>query len=254
MRVTILGCGASGGTPLVDRGWGRCNPDNPRNRRLRPSVLVEEGATTVLIDTSPDLRQQLLNAEVKRLDAVLYTHGHADHTHGIDDLRPINRLMRAPIDMWADAATLASLRDRFGYVFEDFKPGVPIYRPWLRPHELDGAFDIGPLHVTPFDQDHGFMRSVGYRIGDFAYSTDLVELPDASFDTLAGVKTWVVGCLRWDEHPTHAHVDKVLAWTERVQPDQVVLTHMDVALDYDELAAYLPAQVRPGYDGMVLDL
>ena len=259
MRITILGCGGAGGVPMIGGRWGACDPENPRNRRRRASILVEEGGTAVLVDTSPDLRQQLLDADVSRLDGVIYTHDHADHVHGIDELRALNRLQRQWIDLYADTGTLNGLRKRFSYVFEPERT-VPeefaFYKPCLTPHEIapGGAFTVGGLEIEPFDQDHGFMRTLGLRFADAAYTTDAVDLPPSAFAALTGLKLWIVGCLRYDPHPTHAHLDKVLDWIERVQPERAVLTHLGTDMDYEELAARLPQGVEPAYDGLVLEV
>jgi len=256
MKVTVLGCGPSAGVPLIGGNWGNCDPTNPRNRRLRPSVLVESRDTSILIDSSPDLREQLLNARVTRIDAVLYTHDHADHVHGIDDLRTVYRLIgRRRIPAYADPATLATLTRRFPYVFEGYGEAEAMYRPILAPHEINGPFSIGPLPVVPFEQDHGICMTLGFRIGRFAYSTDVVELPEAAFAALAGVEVWIVDCLRAGEpHPTHANLRKTLGWIARVGPRRAVFTHMNHEADYRAMAALCPRGVEPGYDGMVLDL
>jgi phosphoribosyl 1,2-cyclic phosphate phosphodiesterase len=256
VKVTILGCGPSAGVPMIGGIWGACDPANPKNRRSRPSVLVEAASMTILIDTSPDLREQLLRAGARRIDAVLYTHDHADHVHGIDDLRTIYRLMdRRQIPAYADAATMASIVRRFGYVFEGHGDGEALYRPILVPRTIDGPFAVGPVGVVPFVQDHGICASLGFRIGRFAYSTDVVRLDDAAFAALAGVEVWIVDCLRaGDEHPTHANLETTLGWIERVKPRRAIFTHMNHAADYDKLAALCPAGVEPGYDGMVLEI
>jgi phosphoribosyl 1,2-cyclic phosphate phosphodiesterase len=248
---------------MLSAGWGRCDPANPRNRRSRPSVLVEEdreegedenGPLRILIDASPDLRQQLLDADIRRLDALLFTHAHADHTHGLDDLREVNRAMQAPIPCWADHDTLDALHQRFGYCFLGIPEGQPVFRPWLLPHLLDAPFSIGSLGVDFWRQDHGWVESIGYRLGDFAYSTDLMDLPEEAFDKLAGVRVWMIGTLADQPHPTHATVDQALAWMERVRPERGILTHMSPALDYDTLKARLPAHVEPAYDGMIIEI
>lgn len=256
MRVTVLGCGPSAGVPLVGGGWGKCNPDNPKNRRTRPSVLVETQGLNILIDTSPDLRAQLLAANVNRIDAVLYTHDHADHVHGVDDLRAIYRLMdRRQIAAYGDEVTLATLTRRFGYLFEGYGDKDALYRPILVPNPIDGPFRVGPVDIVPFTQDHGICASLGYRIGRFGYSTDVVRLDDAAFDALAGVELWIVDCLRSGEpHPTHANLATTVSWIVRVKPRRAVLTHMNHQADYDAMAAACPPGVEPGYDGMVLDL
>lgn len=255
MKVTILGCGAAGGVPMVSIGWGRCDPTEPRNRRLRPSILVEEGGQTILVDAGPDLRQQLLSAEVRRLDAVLLTHAHADHLHGIDELREVNRAMQAPIDVYGAAATLDEVAERFGYVFTPLPPeSTSIYKPLLRPHSVTGRFSTGPVDILAIDQDHGYCRTTGYRIGRMAYCTDVLEFPETSLEQLTGLDLWIIGCLVEHPHPTHAHVDKVLAWVERLRPKHTLLTHMGPGLDYGDLSARLPAGVAPAFDGQVLEL
>ena len=254
MKATLLGCGGASGVPAVAGGWGACDPAEPRNRRRRPSLLVEDGDSRVLVDTSPDLREQLLAAGVDRLDGVVYTHDHADHLHGVDDLREVNRAMRAALPVWASAEVLATISRRFAYVFEPLPPeATTIFKPLLVPHTVTGPFTVGGVKVTPFDQDHGYGRTLGLRFGPIAYSTDVVALPEESFAALAGVEIWVIGCLVDFPHPTHAHVDKVLSWVERVKPRRAVLTHMGPRLDYAALKARLPAHVEPGYDGMVIE-
>lgn len=257
MRLTILGSGGSSGTPSIDCGWGNCNPDNPRNRRLRPSVLVEAGETKVLVDTSPDLREQLLSVGVRRLDAVFYTHGHADHLHGIDDLRAVNRVLDGPLDIYGDGPTLAIIAERFPYVISPLRPGAAVrYKPTLVPHEIAPGQPVraGTLEVMPFAQDHGVMMTLGFRFGAIAYSTDVVDLPAESFALLDGVEAWVIGVLGDEPHPTHAHVGKALDWIARVRPKRAVLTHLSGFLDYDALSARLPEGVEAAYDGLVLDI
>lgn len=255
MKVTILGSGAAGGVPMISSGWGRCDPNNPKNRRRRPSVLVEEAGKRILIDTSPDLREQLLSSGTNHLDAVLFTHAHADHLHGIDDLREINRAMKAPIPVFGAGETLADIAHRFDYVFTPLDLAKDtIYKPWLIPHEVEGDFTAAGIAMTAFEQDHGFSRTTGYRIGNFAYSTDVLNLPEASMARLEGLDLWIVGCLLDIPHTTHAHIDKALAWRERLKPKQMVITHMSPRLDYETLAKSLPEGVEPAYDGMVLEL
>ena len=254
MKVTVLGCGASWGVPAIGPDWGRCDPADPRNRRRRCSVLVESRGATLLIDTSPDLREQLIDARVRRIDAVLLTHPHADHLHGIDDLRMVNRLMNKPIPVYANQATLDELSRRFAYVLRSVGPEGPFYKPTLEPREISGPFSAAGLPVVPFAQDHGFSTTLGFRIGGFGYSTDATELDDAAFGALAGVELWIVDCLRRTPHPTHSHLAKTLDWIERLRPRRAVLTHMDQDFDYRELSAELPPGVEPGYDGLVVDL
>ncbi len=250
MKVRILGCGTSGGVPRVGNVWGRCDPKNPKNRRRRVSILVEEQGTRMLVDTSPDLREQLLDAEVSRLDAVLYTHDHADHTHGIDDLRGIFHTMRRPIDCYADEATANTLKQRFGYVFEGFEE----YPAIGKLHLIDGPITVGPLTAEPFRQIHGSINSIGYRFGNMAYSTDLNDIPAESEPYLKDLDLWIVDALRYDPHPTHPNLDQTLAWIEKFKPKRAILTHMNWDMDYDEVKARLPLNVEPGYDGMEIEL
>ena len=250
----MLGCGASTGVPAIGPDWGRCDPIDPRNRRRRASLLVEVGPVAILIDTSPDLREQLIDARVRRLDAVVMTHAHADHLHGIDDLRGLNRLMGQAIPLWADAATLAEIRRRFGYVLEPVSEPGRYYKPTLTPHEISGRFAIGGVDIVPFVQDHGFSTTLGLRIGPMAYSTDVTALDDDAFAAIAGVELWIVDCMRRTPHPTHSHLEQTLAWIARICPRRAVLTHMDHTLDYRELSAVLPAGVEPGQDGLVIEL
>jgi phosphoribosyl 1,2-cyclic phosphate phosphodiesterase len=257
MKVTVLGCGGSGGVPLVGNIWGACNPANPRNRRRRVSVHVEHEGTGILIDASPDLRVQLLDADIRRLDAVLFTHDHADHSHGIDDLRFLNTGRKdEPIEAWAAPETMAVLAQRFDYIFRQNEKGSGVlYRPFLQAREVEGPFRIRDLPVVPFRQQHGLGSfSLGYRIGPMAYSTDVVGLDETAFDILAGLDLWIVDCLRFEPHPTHAHFDLTMEWVKRIRPRHTVLTHMNHMVDYDEIARRCPPGVEPGYDGLTVEL
>ena len=250
MKVTILGCGTSTGVPRIGNDWGVCDPNEPRNRRRRCSILVEQGGTTLLVDTSPDLREQMLDAKVSHVDAVLFSHDHADQTHGIDDLRVFAMNTRRKIDVYGDAETLGALRAKFGYCFEDMRGYFAI----LKAHEIGlRPFQAGTIDVLPIDQDHGTMRSLGFRFGNVAYSNDLVHLPDEAFDKLAGLDLWIVDALRYKPHPTHSHLERTLGWIERLKPKRAVLTNMHIDLDYQTLRRELPAGVEPAYDGMVLE-
>jgi phosphoribosyl 1,2-cyclic phosphate phosphodiesterase len=255
MRVTILGCGGSSGVPLIGNFWGDCDPGEPRNRRRRVSILVEQGDTRVLVDASPDLREQLLDAKVGKLAAVVLTHAHADHLHGIDDLRAVNFHMQAPLPLYGTRATLREVDRRFGYALMPLPAGGDYYRPALVPTPIDGAdFRVGSIDFQCFEQDHGIGGStLGLRFGPFAYSTDVVRLPPAAFEMLAGVEIWIVDCLRFTPHPTHAHFDLAMDWIRRVKPRRAVLTHMGHLMDYRTVAARCPEGVEPGYDGMVVE-
>jgi phosphoribosyl 1,2-cyclic phosphate phosphodiesterase len=240
--------------PAIGPDWGNCDPAEPRNRRRRASLLVESRGRTLLIDTAPDLREQLLDAGVARIDAVLLTHAHADHLHGIDDIRIVNQLTGHALPLYANAAALSEVEQRFGYALAPAMPGKPLYRPALEPHIVAGPFTAAGLPVVPFAQDHGRVVSLGFRIGRFGYSTDVTELDEAAFEALAGIDLWVVDCLRREPHPTHSHLAKTLAWIERVRPRRAVLTHMDQSLDYRDLQAELPPGVEPGHDGLAIEL
>jgi phosphoribosyl 1,2-cyclic phosphate phosphodiesterase len=256
MRVTMLGCGPSWGVPRIGGEWGQCDPANPKNRRTRVSVLVEDKGARLLIDTSPDLRQQLLDADVKGIDAVLFTHAHADHLHGIDDLRSVNRLIRKKLPIYADSLTMAEIRARFGYVLAPIE-GVSrhgFYKPELEPIEIDGPFEAAGVSVTPFAQDHGFSTTQGFRFGRFAYSTDVIRLDDRAFAALAGVEVWIVDCMRREPHVTHSHLAQTLDWIARVKPRRAILTHMDESLDYAALRRELLPGIEPGHDRLVLDI
>ena len=273
LRVTILGCGSSGGVPRFggddgEGAWGDCDPTEPKNRRTRCSVLLEraeEGAfhpqtnTSVLIDTSPDMRSQLLAAKCARMDAVLYTHEHADQTHGIDDLRVLAISMRKRIPVYIDEATSGQLLRRFDYCFQQ-APGS-IYPAILEQKEMPPIgekFNIqgpgGPMEVTAFLQDHGSVDSLGFRAGNIAYSSDVVDLPDESFELISGVDLWIVDALQYKPHKTHAHLEKTLSWIERVKPARAILTNMHVHMDYQTLRRELPAGVEPAYDGMAISI
>ena len=257
MKITMLGCGGSQGVPTAAGDWGQCDPTDPRNRRRRVSLLIENGeggpdAKHLLIDTTPDFREQMIDAGVRRLDAVLYTHAHADHVHGIDDLRAFNRAMGRPIPIWGSEATIADIRRRFAYAVDP--PQGSFYRPTLVPHVFEGPFEVAGLDIIPFVQDHGFSTSTGFRIGGFAYSTDVVTLSDAAFELVDGLDLWIVDCVRIEPHVTHSHLARTLDWIARAKPKRAVLTHMDGNLDYATLAAMLPPGVEPGCDGKVFTL
>jgi len=255
MRVTILGCGGSHGVPLIGGNWGVCDPTNPKNRRRRPSIYVRTKDRHIVVDTSPDFREQCLDAGISEVDAVLFTHGHADHVHGIDDLRTIQRHQRRLIDVYAEQPVLDEITSRFKYVFEGLAAPDDLYRPLAVPHAIGGPFQLGECRIVPFPQDHGICPSTGFRFGKFAYSTDVVQMPEAAFEALQGVEVWIVDCLRVEPaHPTHAHLERTLNWIDRVKPRRAILTHMNHQSDYARIAAVLPPGVEPAYDGMVIEV
>ncbi len=262
LRITILGCGSSTGVPRVGNDWGACNPDNPKNRRRRCSILVEkialEGRTTVLIDTSPDLREQLLAASVKRIDGVIYTHDHADHTHGIDDLRMMCYAQRRKVDIWADPRTLGLLRRRFDYCFET--PPGSSYPAIVKAHTIENFAPVtitgagGDVVFQPFRQIHGDIDTLGLKVGRAAYSCDLNDLPQEALPHLQDLDLWILNTLRYTPHPSHLTLTSALDWIERVEPRRAVLTHLHIDIDYDTIAAQLPPGVVPAFDGMVQEV
>lgn len=259
MRLTILGCGSSGGVPRIGGHWGDCDPENPKNTRRRCSVLIERfgdgGTTKVLVDTSPDLRQQLLDARVGRLDGVVFTHSHADHVHGIDDLRMVVFNMRERLNVWAAPETRADLENRFSYVFR--QPEGSSYPPILNMQDLGAKTIIegpgGPISFVPFEVDHGAIHMVGLRIADLVYLPDVAKLPPAAWDHLKDLDVWIVDALRRDPHPTHSHLDQTLGWIEKVAPKRAVLTNMHIDLDYETVRAETPDGVEPAFDGMRIE-
>jgi len=254
LRVTMLGCGTSSGVPRIGNDWGSCDPAEPKNRRLRVSLMVEHDGARILVDTGPDMREQLLAAGVDRIDAILFTHDHADHTHGIDDVRQIFHAMGRPVDCYAHPATWRVLKRRFDYVFEG-KDGYP---PTCVAHDLPERLDFGSLSVTWFPQIHGNIKSAGFRFEargrSAVYSTDVSALPAEAETSLRAMDLWIVDALRRHPHPSHAHLDRALGWIERFGPKRAVLTHMDNSMDYATLRAELPDGVEPGYDMLAIEL
>jgi phosphoribosyl 1,2-cyclic phosphate phosphodiesterase len=258
LKATILGCGSSGGVPRIGGDWGACDPSEPKNRRSRCSLLLQRGKTSVLVDTSPDMREQLLRADIGWLDGVLFTHDHADQTHGIDDLRALVINRRQRVDCYMDESTKGTLRGRFGYCFStpegsNYPPITNAYR--IAPGKPLAIASAGgdAIEILPFLQHHGEIESLGFRFGPLAYSSDVVGLPEASFDALEGVEIWILDALRYRAHPSHAHIDLALEWIERVKPRRAILTNMHIDLDYETLRAELPAGVEPAYDGMTIE-
>ncbi len=258
MKITVLGCGGSGGVPFPDGSpggnWGVCDPDNPRNRRRRVSILVKQDETTLLVDASPDLRAQLLDSGPGRIDAVLFTHSHADHCHGLNELRTMVAANGGPIDAYMDRPTREALTRRFAYAFTSSHVSNGFYTPILNDVSIEGPVEIGGVRVVPFVQQHGRETSLGFRFGDFAYSTDVTALDAAAFAALDGVDLWILDCLRERPHPTHSHLEQSLEWIARVAPARAVLTHMNHQIDYEYLKSRCPPGVEPAYDGMVLEV
>jgi phosphoribosyl 1,2-cyclic phosphate phosphodiesterase len=258
MKVTVLGCGSSPGVPLIGGDWGICDPAEPRNRRTRPSILIETDGKRVLVDTGPDLRQQLLSVGVGAVDAIVYTHHHADHTHGIDELRTLywNR-GHTPVPVYAEKRTLEVLNKRFSYLMPGGERNEEFYKVIVEPHEIEPFrdFEAGGVGFRPFRQDHVSCLTLGLRVGDFAYSTDVKYLPEESFEAIAGIKAWILDAVRPDKpHPTHAILPEALAWIERVAPERAWLTHLSQFMDYRSLMATLPKGVEPAYDGLAIEV
>lgn len=261
LRITILGCGSSGGVPRVGGDWGLCDPANSKNRRRRCSVMLEQrsggGTTRVLIDTSPDLREQMLSAGVSEIDGVWYTHEHADHTHGIDELRGFFLRMRRRVPIWADAPTSSMLMSRFAYCFAS--PEGSEYPPILRHHAInagtlfgtDGAG--GMIHALPFNMRHGNINALGFRIGAAAYCPDVNDLDEDAVAALQKLDLLIIDALKRTPHPSHFCLAETLDWIERLQPKRAVLTNMHIDMDYATLCKELPSHVEPAYDGLVLD-
>ena len=260
ITMRILGCGSSGGVPRLGGHWGSCDSTNPKNTRKRCSLLVTRttlsGVTRVLIDTSPDLRQQLLDADVGELDGLIYTHAHADHVHGIDDIRMVVYNMRQRLQVWADSDTGNQLLARFGYVFA--KPEGSNYPPICDLNTIKGDVTVegagGPITFIPFEVKHGNIDALGFRINNAAYLPDVSDIPKNVWPQLENLDLWIVDALRRDPHPTHTHLAKTLEWISRVQPKQAVLTNMHIDLDYATLAAETADNIQPAYDGLTLTI
>ncbi len=260
--VTILGCGSSGGVPRIGNHWGACDPENPKNRRRRCSILVQRkgpgGITNVLVDTSPDMRNQLLDAQVDWLDGVLYTHEHADHIHGIDDLRMVAINGRSRVSVYMNEQTAELVTRRFHYCFET--PVESPYPPILDLEHISAGQDVtidgagGEITSLPFTQIHGHIDSLGFRFGDIAYSSDLNDLPPDSVSALQGLDVWIVDALRYSTHPSHFSLEETLEWIERLKPNRAILTNMHIDLDYETLRRTLPARVEPAYDGLKIEI
>ena len=261
LKLTILGCGSSAGVPRIGGDWGACDSNNPKNRRKRCSVLLEQtvasGTTRVLIDTSPDMREQMLSAEVPSLDGVWYTHEHADHTHGIDELRAFYLLQRKRIPIWADQATATMLKSRFAYCFA--APAGSEYPPVVEHHLIETAAKIatsgagGEIIGLPFTVSHGNINALGFRVGNVAYTPDVNNIPESSLEALHGLDLWIVDALRRYPHPSHFSLPETLEWIARVKPNRAIITNLHVDLDYETLCNELPPHIRPAFDGMSFD-
>lgn len=270
MRFTILGCGSSPGVPRIHGDWGDCDPNEPKNRRLRCSLLVERisdhGTTRVVVDTSPDFREQMLSAKVPRLDGVLYTHPHADHVHGIDDLRGYALAQRERITIYADAYTMQRLEEGFGYCLK--QPEGSMYPPILNSYLIEPGTAVeiqgegGSIHALPIQQVHGPINSLGFRFsfdknfktGGLCYSPDVSDIPETSIAALDNLDIWILDALQYKPHVSHFSVSESLEWIDRLKPQCAIFTHMHIPLDYNKLCAELPEFVKPAYDGMTLEL
>lgn len=261
LRLTIMGCGSSPGVPRITGDWGNCDPANPKNRRTRPAVLLErlgpEGATRIVIDTGPDFREQMIATRVVDIDAVVYTHAHADHIHGIDDLRSYALNRQGLVDVYADSPTFDRLFEGFGYCF--VTPAGSSYPPILKAHviehferfTIDGAG--GPIEFEPLPQQHGSMVSLGFRVGPFAYCSDASDFGARTAERLRGLELLVIDALQYRRHPSHFSLDEALEWIDRLRPRRAILTHMHVPLDYETVMAETPDHVEPAFDGMVIE-
>lgn len=262
MRFTILGCGSSPGVPRIGGDWGACDPNNPKNRRRRAALLIERiapgGTTTVVIDTGPDFREQMIDAGIGSADAVVYTHAHADHIHGIDDLRSFVINTRHRVHIWADSVTSERLMEAFGYCFET--PEGSSYPPILREHRITPGETIhvegegGTISLLPFEQPHGSIHSLGFRIGDVAYCSDVSDLDDRALPHLQGLDCWIVDALQYKPHPSHLSLEQSLVWIEHLKPKRAILTHMHTPLDYETVRRETPEHVEPAYDGMTFEV
>lgn len=254
MKVRILGCGTSSGVPRIGNDWGSCDPNEPKNRRTRSSILIESEGERLLVDCGPDLREQLLSADIARLDGVIVTHDHADHCHGIDELRQVSHHLGRPIPLYARAQTLERLHKRFSYIFE----GTPLYPAVVEPNAIEAEMQLGRALLRFTDQPHGGItslgirvdedaRSLGYAIDFHAFTPDMKALYEA-------VDLWICDCLREAPHPTHAHLDAVLGWARELKVGQLLLTHLDKSMDYATLSAKLPDWAAPAFDGQEIML
>jgi len=256
LTITILGCGASSGSPVIGGKYSKEFLANPKNYRTRASIYIQGQGTNILVDTSPDMRQQFLRQGLSTTDAILYTHAHADHCHGINDTKVLCLNKDSPIPIWSDDHTLKALKQSFSYCFLEHIKEYGWFRPRLEPNVFTNlqSFKVGELEVLPIKQIHGTWDSYGFRIGDFAYCTDVKEFPPDSFEALKGVKTLIIDCLRDTQAPTHADFDLAISWINQLKPDRAILTHLAHHYDYDTLKAKCPPGVEPAYDGMKIEI
>ena len=253
IRLTILGSAGSTGVPAIGNHWGKCDPEEPKNRRLRPSVLVQSETTTILIDTGPDLREQFNRIDQASLDAVLYTHPHADHINGIDELRLLSLREKKIYDLYGDEITLREIEIRFDHMFNGSEDGF--YSGRVKPIAIDGPFRVGDIDITPIRMKHGSIHSLGYRFGDVAYCTDVSDLDEDGFKALEGLKTWIVDAgngFNEKVSPVHANVQTILEWEKRLKPELTYLTHLTFMMDYKTTMDATPDNVLPAYDGLVI--
>ncbi len=250
LKITVLGCGASVGVPALRFGWGDCDPSNPKNYRLRSSILIQNEDTSLLVDMSPDLRHQFLKYGTVEPDGVFVTHEHFDHTQGMNEFRTMFFDKKEKLQIYAAPEVVKILKKMFFYLFED--SGVELYKPYVVANEVSDKFSVGSLDCECFEQSHGYIKSHGIRVGDFAYSTDVVSFPESSFKKLYGLDTWIVGCLAYEKKSTHADFNTVLEWISELKPKRAFLTHMSSFMDYDTLLKKLPPNVFPAYDGLVI--
>lgn len=256
LKITVLGCGSSTGTPAAGNIWGRCDPSEPKNRRLRASILIQSEATDIIVDASYDLRHQMNAYNIGKLDAVLISHAHSDHVNGIDDLKVMTYTQGAPLPCYSNQETLDEIYRRWPYVIDGGSDGV--YKSFLTRHMITPyiPFTVGDIEILPVLQDHGTMDSLGFRIGDFAYCIDVMRLDDKALDALQGVKTWIVdgGGHHADYIKTHARFDTVFKWVERLKPDMTFISDLTIGMDYNAIAQELPPHIRPLYDGMIINI
>lgn len=253
--VTVLGCGTSSGVPSPGHGWGKCNPKNKKNYRLRSSIIIQLNGKSLLVDTSPDLRHQLIQNNITSFDGVFFTHSHSDHIHGLNDVRWINQAIKQSIKCWSTAEVYATLKQQLGYAFTDtFSKKNDFFKPELVWYDCRDGFDFAGEKIVVFDQFHGRGFSQGLRVSDFSYSTDVVALDDKALSILKGTKVWIVDALNWHPHPSHAHVGQVIEWADNLEIPEVYLTHMGLNMDYDDLMLKLPSHIKPAFDGLKITI